>query len=88
MDPRAEASIAIKNELLCQFLEMELQCEQMRALRIHGKVGLDGFSASDRYRNTLALIEAIGPRKDSGPDNESSDDSCTDEVVARQVNVV
>lgn len=74
MDPRAEASIAIKNELLCHFLEFELQSEQMRALRMHGKVGLDGFSASDRYRNTLALIEAIHPGSD--PDDETSLSLC------------
>jgi hypothetical protein len=59
MASRNNTAVVFKNELLFHFLRSELQTEEMIAMRVHGKDGLNALTASDRYTSTVALIDSI-----------------------------
>ena len=59
MTSHANTAVVFKNELLFHFLRSELMSEEMIAMKIHGKDGLDALTANDRYTSAVALIDSI-----------------------------
>ena len=59
MTSHTNTAVVFKNELLFHFLRSELLSEEMIAMRVHGKDGLNALVASDRYTSTMALINSI-----------------------------
>ena len=52
-------SIVPHNEILCHFIQSELQIAEMVALRTNGSSGLRTLADDARYANAVALIDAI-----------------------------
>ena len=59
MSSHSNTAVVFKNELLFHFLRSELLFEEMIAMRVHGKYGLNALAASDRYTSAVALIDSI-----------------------------
>ena len=47
------------NEILCHFIQSELQIAEMAALRTSGPGGLMRLAEDARYANAVALVDAI-----------------------------
>ena len=52
-------SIVPQNEILCHFIQSELQIAEMAALRANGPSSLRTLADDIRYANAVALIDAI-----------------------------
>ena len=59
MTSHVNTTVVLKNELLFHFLRSELLSEEMIAMRVHGKDGLNALAASDRYTSVRAFIDSI-----------------------------
>ncbi|MEI8022454.1 MAG: hypothetical protein WCH39_29865 [Schlesneria sp.] len=59
MTSHTNTTFVLKNEILFHFLRSELLSEEMNAMRVHGKDGLNALAASDRYASAMAFIDSI-----------------------------